>query len=188
MARDIEEFLRRAAERRQQQKGGQPQPRQPAPARQPIEIVESEIVQRTPPKRKPATKQPRQTLQQQRQTRLDNEQRERDLRDESVEQHVGRHLNTNDITEQASRLGQGIIDVHDRVDSAIHQRLDHDIGKIDDRPTITDDPRPGVVGEEAAPLAVQLLRMLATPQATQQAILIAEVLNRPDFDRLDDED
>ncbi len=31
MARDIEEFLRRAAERRQQQKGGQPQQRQPAP-------------------------------------------------------------------------------------------------------------------------------------------------------------
>lgn len=195
MARDIEEFLRRAAERRQQQKNAQQRP----PANEPIEIVEPEIVERPPPRRQPASQSKPRTKQQQRQQEMLRQRREqqrreqqrleqqRDMRNESIDQHVGRHLDTSDIAQHADGLGAGIAGAHDRIDSAIHLRLDHDVSKIDDRPTITDDPRQGVIGRGVAPLAAELLKMLAGPRSIQQAILVKEVLERRDFDQLDDE-
>ena len=198
MARDIEEFLRRAAERRQQQKGGARPPQQQP--QEPIEIIEPEVVHRPPPKRQPVTKRSPSTLQQRRQQQHQQQRkqplkerleqrdrdRERDMRNESIDEHVSRHLDTSDIAQHADRLGDRIAGASQRIDTAIHQRLDHDVSRIDDRPTITDDPRQGVVGHETAPLAADLLEMLASPKSIRQAILITEVLNRPDFDAFDD--
>ncbi len=179
MARDIEEFLRRAAERRQQQKNQGQQPPQPRPVRQPIPEIEVEIVEpklvNSPPRIKPNV---RPTVGQPSQ----------DLRKESVAEHVKKHLDTSRIAQHAEHLGDRIANVHDQVDQAIHRRLDHDVSKIDDLPTITDDVRPGVVGgNKVNPLAAELLHMLSNPQSIQQAILMSEILKRPDWDSLADD-
>ena len=172
MARDIEEFLRRAAERRQQQKGGQPA----KPAR-PIEEVKVEIV--TPrlvqqPAKRPEVVRP--TVVPKVKTS------QSDFRNESVSDHVQTHLDNRSIGQHAENLGQRISSVHDQVDQQIHQRLDHDISQIDDLPTITDDTPSEVTGVQAAPVATELLTMLSNPRSIQQAILMAEILNRPDWD------
>lgn len=173
MARDIEEFLRRAAERRQQQKNqGQKAP--PArPVRRPLPEIEVEIVE---PR---ADKAPRRKQN----VRPSIAEKQKDFRHQSVAEHVQQHLDTSKIAQHADNLGDRIASVHDKVDQAVHRRLDHNVSKIDDRPTITDDPRPGVVGgEEISPIAVELLQMLSQPKSIRQAILLSEILKRPEWD------
>ena len=172
MARDIEEFLRRAAERRQQQKaqGQQPRPAQPPFEEIEVEIVEPQVIQ--PPRRRKDIVKP---VVKKRQSISPN------IRTESVAAHVQKHIDTSKIAQHAERLGDGIAGAHDRIDSAVHRRLDHDVGRIDNLPTVTDDPRPGVVGAKASPIAAELVRMLSTPHSIRQAILIREILDRPDW-------
>jgi hypothetical protein len=186
MARDIEEFLRRAAERRQQQKSQQgrsaPQQKQPPaqPPRRPlvpIEEIEVEIVEPTIVSR-PA----RRSGQQPTESPIARQKLQSEMRKESVAQHVDRHLNTNRISEKSKKLGQRVASVHDVVDERVHQHLDHDISSIDDRPTVTDDRRPGVVGSDRSKIAANLLQFLSQPESIRQAIIVAEILKRPDFD------
>ncbi len=105
-----------------------------------------------------------------------------EMRNESVSEHVSRHLDTNRISEKSRQLGQRITSVHDQVDAEVHRHLDHDISVVDDTPTITDDPRTSVKGARTSRAAVELLQMLSQPKTIRQAILISEILNRPSFD------
>ncbi len=190
MARDIEEFLRRAAERRQQQKNQPGQTAPPAPtspplanptpaARQPvarqtkvpIEVIEVEIVESRLASRPklasqfaaPAAGQP-------------------DLRSESVSDHVHRHLDSNRISSQSQSLGNRIASIHDQVDRNVHKHLDHDICSVDDKLSSSIENQPKVANQATTQIADDLLKMLSQPRSIRQAILISEILNRPNFD------
>lgn len=181
MARDIEEFLRKAAERRLQQKGGGPQkrhPQQPPPSPSPaqppqdpyvIEAVEAEVVEAPPVRQttQPPTKKPP---------------RKSSIRSQSVADHVESHIDTSQIAQHAAELGSNIANVREKVDARIHQRLDSDLSKLDDRPTVTDDPTPAIFGARNTSAADELHRLLQNPKSVGQAILIAEILKRPEFD------
>jgi hypothetical protein len=177
MARDIEEFLRRAAERRQQQRAQQGQPRKPAapvPDEVEVEIVEPRIVQASSRRKdvvRPVAKNRPPT--------------QADSRKSSVTDHVQQHINTNQIARHAEQLGDRIAGASQRIDADIHRRLDHDISQIDDRPTITDDVRTSVA-KHVSPIADELLRMLSSPTSIRQAILVREVLDRPKWDDEDE--
>ena len=190
MARDIEEFLRRAAERRQQQKNqpGQtapPAPTSPPPAnptkaarqpvarqtKAPIEVIEVEVVESRLTSRPklasqfaaPAAGQP-------------------DLRSESVSDHVHRHLDSNRISSQSPSLGNRIATVHDEVDRNVHKHLDRDICSVDDKLSSSLKDQPKVANQATTQIADDLLKMLSQPRSIRQAILISEILNRPNFD------
>lgn len=170
MARDIEDFLRRAAERRQQKAGGgAPRPKPANPPRQPA--------QQQPARQRPveptvveATIAPKRLVQKRRDPKPK-------LREGSVADHVSSHINTSSIGDHAERLGSRISAVHDQVDSRIHQNLDHDISKIDDSPTIT-----GLAAPATTNRAGDLRKVLSNPQSIRQAIMLAEILKRPNFD------
>lgn len=180
MARDIEEFLRKAAERRKQQAGGggnkpaQPQPprQQPAPQqrapqqppRQKPRVVEAEVVQAS---RRPAPAQPPRKIS--------------NLRNESVADHVKSHINTSSIASHAEQLGDRISSVHDEVDARIHRSLDRDLTEIDDTPSVTDAPRPAIFGKRSTLAADEIRKMLSDPRSVGQAILVSEILKRPNF-------
>ena len=170
MAKDIEDFLRRAAERRRQQQQPKPAPppppppptppprqRRPEPV-EPIILDDVEIVDEYPTRQVGG------------------------LRQQSVQEHVREYLDTSDIASHAENLGQRISNVSRQVDQRIHQHLDHDISKIDDRPTVTDDPPPAIFGAKSSELAKELRQMLANPKAVGKAIFLAEILKRPDWD------
>ena len=193
MARDIEEFLRRAAERRQQQKGGgAPQQRQPEappqskpepppqrqtlaePLRQqtperPMVVEDVEIVENRPVRSKIGSQ-------------IKTRSKLTSIRSGSVSDHVKSHINTSQIAEHAAQLGERISGVHDEVESRIHGRLDSDLSVIDDTPTVTDDESPKIFGAATDSKAVALRAMLSNPTSVGQAILVAEILKRPDFD------
>ncbi len=189
MARDIEEFLRKAAERRQQKVGGgkapqslrpasRPQSRPVEPPRVEPQVVEAEIVRAKPQA-----------------SRLTggNQQRspgvkaapvapKRSLREEGVAEHVRNRIDTSGIAAHAENLGDRIASVHGQVDAGIHQRLDHDLTEIDDSPSVTDSLSAAAMKDSGVPMAEQLRRMLKNPKTVGHAILLAEVLRRPDFD------
>ena len=185
MARDIEEFLRKAAERRQQKSGGgkspdsrgpaaRPQSPSPQPRRLQPEVVEAEVVRAQPMN-------PRVKSQKPKPARVKPVPK-RNLREESVAEHVRNHIDTSSIATHAEQLGDRIANVHDQVDASIHQRLDHDLTAIDDTPSVTDSLSAAAMEDMGASMAGQLRKMLKNPKTVGHAILLSEVLRRPDFD------
>jgi len=184
MARDIEEFLRRAAERRKQNQagGGKVPPKAPPAARppqappkkrlaqeasQPAEDPYARKEKKSPPKappRKPAQRPPRKR--------------------ESVADHVRRAIVVSDVTENANQLAEDISQADERLEARL-EKFDHSMGSLEGTGTITDDETAKVEGPDKSQLAVDLLSLLGTPKTIRQSILISEILKRPSFD--DDE-
>ncbi len=178
MARDIEEFLKMAAQRRQQQKqnaGGQvPQPARPQPAappagQSPPAQQRPPIVQQ-PPQKKPPQKQatpPPQPV--------------RQLSQQSVSDHVRQHIDTRDIVSHADRLGEVVGLADDKLDGRLHDVFDHSVA------TLKQDKQsgPGTSASSSrntSKIAAELHAMLRSPSSVRQAIILSEILKRPDFD------
>ena len=174
MARDIEEFLRRAAERRKQQQQKQ-QPAQPRKPRRVVEAADIEIVDPIQIVEPVPSKPPRRVQQTPRKPR-------RSLREQSVSEHVQEHIDTSDVSEHAEHLGERIQRADDVISKRIHQKFDHDVGRLEDTPTVQDDEVASVVEDQASKMASDLLRMLSRPESVRQAIMISEILKRPNFD------
>ena len=182
MARDIEEFLRKAAERRKQQQ--QNRQRGPAPSDRVREIIEQdvevvqpvEIVKPAQRKKQLVRNKPQQRKQ------LVQPKPQRDLSHESVSDHVRSHIDSSSISEHAEHLGERIQDADDRIAARLHRKFDHDVSKLDDLPSVQDDVVATVTKEEISGVAKDLLHMLRNPKTIRQAIMVSEILKRPDFD------
>lgn len=194
MARDIEEFLRRAAERRKQGQGQS----SPAPA---------PPVQREPPPEKPAQ---RLADQQQRPAgELDpyrelprsieagqssaspapppvaTPPRSRDAspkkpKRESIADHVRQAIVVSDVTENAMRLGQEVGLADEKLEARL-AKFDHSVGGLEGMTSIQDERVP-TEGPDKSHLAVALLDLFKKPQTIRQSILVSEILKRPNFD------
>jgi len=182
MARDIEEFLRKAAERRKQQQ--QNRQRGPAPSERVREIIEQdievvqpvEVVKPAPKKRQLVQKQP------QKRKQLVQPKPKRELRHESVADHVRSHIDSSSIADHAEHLGERIQDADDRIAARLHRKFDHDVSKLDDLPTVQDDVVATVTKDKVSGVAKDLIEMLRNPNTIRQAIMVSELLKRPDFD------
>lgn len=161
---DVQDFLRRAAEQRQREAQRPPQPpkqKQPRPQQ---------------PKKGPAQtpkKQPQRLAKP-----LTAEVVEDPLRERTVSQHVQRHLSTSEFQERSSHLSQ-VAEKPSEIDSHLHQVFDHQVGRLTKGIEADDDPaKEGPV----APLtpAAMIGRMLANPESAQQAIILGEILRRPE--------
>ena len=152
MARDIEEFLRKAAERRAQaQRGGQPAPAQPprpaaqqprpfSPPREEERVVEAVIVDP----------------------------------DIVIESHRG-------IREQASAYQSQPVDQADeKMESHLNQVFEHDLGSLRHAPSSKPGSTPEASSGEDATVAEELLRMIQTPHSLRSAIILREILERPE--------
>ena len=177
MARDIEEFLRKAAERRKQQQAGkqggaarkqpasqQParQPQRPAQRRPQPEIVEAvEIIEAQPvePKR-PAYS---------------------DSHRQSVSSQVQSHIDTSKFDRDAEDLGSLKVQTVDDVDE-VKEKFDRDAKKFVSRHSTRDNTDSDIVGGNISHIATDLIDMLRDPNSIRQAILVSEILRRPDFD------
>jgi len=155
MARDIEEFLRRAAERRKQQLQERQQPPAQRPSQRLQEVVsEVEVVQASPPP--PRKKQ--------------------------VSEPVRHNINTSDIAEHAELLGERIQNVDERVADRLGEKFDREVAGLNDGKRVTDQLHSSSRGETGHSVSDELIQMLSSPQTLRQAILVSEILRRPDFD------
>ncbi len=178
MPRDIEEFLKMAAKRRQQQKqqgggaarsrpasapGGQQRPARQRHSQPPTPVqpaTDEEIVILGP-----GGRQPRQ-----------------DMRSQSVSEHVRSHIDTSDLAEKVSHLGEEVGLADDKLVARLQDTFDHDVGhlKFDPSKSVQDETT-SVTAKRISPLARDMIQMLSNPVNVRQAILISEVLKRPEI-------
>lgn len=174
MARDIEEFLRRAAERRkqaQQGRGGQKRP----PARP----------QSTPPPPPP----PRQTISERDVVKPRQERPARPLpsskpkpapvrKQESVKDHVARYIDTSDIAQHVEELGDEVEQADERMEAHLDDVFDHDVGRLSSQKK---SPVSGAGKRNTNNLAKGIFQLLQNPVTVRQSIMVAEILKPPSF-------
>jgi len=94
------------------------------------------------------------------------------LREESVVEHVAEHINSRELKEHAQRLGSQLKQAEDRLESHVHEKFDHQLGRLHHQQTTK--------AAAAADLADQLVELLSRPEGMRQMILAQEILRRPD--------
>jgi hypothetical protein len=168
MKDEVEEFLRRAAARRAQaeakrreqqqqaqQQAARPLPQRPAPiARPPLQPVAEEVVEI-----------------------IDAEEADTTSRfSSSVSQHM---RGTTDIARHASSLGAEVDQADDKLEARLHRTFDHKLGQLKDTTTAA---TPQQIKQAADPSssAANMARLLANPQSIRNAIILSEILNRPE--------
>ena len=165
MAGDIEEFLRRAAQRRAQQQqppkpqikppqAPRPKPAPPPPVSplQPEIIDEVEIVE-------PHV-----------------------LSGSSVKAHVEDHMRAGVFDERISHLGEEVDRSDDRMEAHLHEVFEHQLGTLGARTSAAadstlDDDSPGQKRKPAKP--TNYLQLLQNPTSVRHAIILSEILARP---------
>jgi hypothetical protein len=175
MPRDIEEFLKMAAKRRQQQKkqGGQPSP----------------SAARSQPARRPAASHPPARPENVRPATDDEiviiggTESPHDPYQQSVAEHVRSHIDTSNLARHATQLGEEVALADDKMDARLHSKFDHAVGRLSlDASRSVQSTTTTTTARAVSPLAQELLEMLSNPASIRQAILISEVLRRPDVD------
>ncbi len=178
MPRDIEEFLKMAAQRRQQQK-------QKAAGQRPAAAPKKPPVQPRNPSARlplPPANQPSRPLRPGEEIRiLGGAAEPTDMRDQSVSEHVRVHIDTSSLGEHARHLGEQVGLADDKMDARLHRKFDHSVASLKPAGTAHHETT-SVTERDVSQLASELLDMLRSPKSIRQAILIAEVLKRPEFD------
>jgi len=181
MARDIEEFLKRAAERRRQQKqqkqaggGGAKPPQSQRPVSPPPQRAPSSPPPQAPPRRLVNEPVKAKVI-------------EDPYENESVAEHVRKHITTDDVTHNAEHLGDEVAARDDKIDDRIHKTFDHKVGQlghkgIGGRRESVQDQTTSVTQAEVNAIAASLAEMMQNPETVAQSIIVAEILKRPSFD------
>ncbi len=179
MARDIEEFLRQAAQRRQDKLRQRQQP----PAGQQPQPVPRQPVQAGPPPRRPPQQRPL-APPAPNQPRRDFHVIEAVEAGQAVplqQRHLETRIDTRQISQKGEALGRRIEIVGGLVDDRIHSKFDHDLGQLNVGDKISDDET-FVQQSGISAAALSLLRAFRNPTEIRQAIVMSELLKRPEFD------
>ncbi|QEG37563.1 hypothetical protein [Bythopirellula goksoeyrii] len=97
-----------------------------------------------------------------------------DMRQESVRDHVSKHLNTADIAQQVAKLGDDVEYADERLEQHLHERFDHKVGSLERRV----QPVEEILKDSRAQDIAQMLR---SPAGMRQAIIASEILRRPEI-------
>jgi hypothetical protein len=192
MARDIEEFLRRAAERRKQNQGQSAPAPKPPPARPAVPPAKQRLADEADARKPPGELDPYRELPRSREagptqsarppkaSPIARQAKPQRQRRETVAEHVRDAIVVSDVTENASQLGEEVGLADEKLEARL-EKFDHKIGDLEGMSSIQDD-RVERVGQDKSHLAVSLLELLKQPQTVRQSILISEILKRPNFD------
>ncbi len=187
---EVEEFLRRAAARRaaaaqQQRPAAQPPQGWPPPqAQQPIQPPRPQQPYPQQPQRRPASLaevvilEPLPTLQPVEAEVVDAELAEQTDR---LGKYVARDLRgAQQIAEQVRHLGEEVNQADEKLEAHLHQVFDHKVGQLK-KQAIDSAAKTPEVGDEAITLSsANIAEMMRSPQAIRNAIILGEVLHRPD--------
>lgn len=162
LAREIEEFLRRAQSQRPGQpvRTAPPPPPLPSPPPPPRPRLSEELVASELSHRPPTT----------------------------VAEHVQTHLGSSRMGEVGSKdLGQGVAKSENRLEAHLRQVFEHQVGTLASAPgEAAREPTPVEPSTPAdritieAPSPAALAAVLADPAGMRQALLLSEILNRPE--------
>lgn len=177
----VDEFLRRALQQ------GQPQGARPAPPpRPPVRRDEIEVLVDDEPARTPLAEPLRPMggaaaapppIQPPRRHPL---RRVALGRPQSVAEHVAAHVGSavEQIREEVSHLGESVITADEQFDVQLQHKFDHKLGALSARHTSRVEDQQAAVKADTP--ASQIAAMLASPEGVRQAIVVNEILRRPE--------
>lgn len=107
---------------------------------------------------------------------------------EDVAQHVARRLDTSNIGQRATQLGVNVDQSDDIMEAHLHQVFEHQLGDLGARTSraavsiLDDDDRQSTrpPSTPAPTTAIAISEMLRSPQDLRNAIVLSEILRRPD--------
>jgi hypothetical protein len=171
---EIEQFLKRAAAlraqqaRQAQQRGPQERPLQPQRAPQPARTP-------APP---PAAPQPRTA------NVVDAEVIEADeVSGADVAAYVQRHLGASQFQERASHLAERVRSSDEVFEAHLHETFEHRLGRLGPATSRAEDSTLDAEEQAAKAKSVtpnELARLIQSPQGIRNAIIVSELLNRPE--------
>ena len=166
MLDDLEEFLRRAAEQRTQQTG----PKAPAPQRTANPGMQAQI--------------PRQPV-----VEILDEPVEAEIIEARPLTNIGAHVNQHqfgvEFSQHAEDLAEGIEQADERLIAHLHDTFDHRVGSMDDSTTFVgaggDNVSDPVDVPQKDSQAAEIAEMLRNPQSVRNAVVLSEILARPNW-------
>ena len=175
LEQEIEAFLRKAAPNRKNRPPGRtaapPAVPGQAPSRKPAGSERAPL-RKSQPREMPS--------QQARKTGASRRATDSIRSGETVEQHVQQHLRR---PPQQPKLARQLEQSDERVEERLHEVFDHTLGNLSDsRGSISQgtDAQVWTPTRDETPLAEQLFSMLASPSKVGAAIVLSEILRRPD--------
>jgi len=94
-----------------------------------------------------------------------------------VVEHVRKYLNTAEFQRRADHLADEVSQADEKMDEHLHDVFDHRLGQFAQSSA---DTSPGVAAESSSTAVSALVALLASPQGLRQAIVINEILQRPE--------
>lgn len=154
---EIGEFLRRAVERRGGERPGGGRPGPPPPPQRVAQPVGPEVVRNVP---------------------LGSE----------VREHIDEYLDAGDFDHRASELGVEVARADDKLDERLHAKFDHEVSRLATLPSesaaflsATQAQQPeDRIAELPSTAAAGLPALFSNAESIRQAIVIHEVLQRPE--------
>lgn len=176
MAKDIEEFLKMAAQRRAEQKRKEAGAAgQPMPLAQPPQAYSPPVQPQPPVQRPPVVRAPQPVSQPAKPATRKQPQKKTAPK---VTGNVRPTIKPERVAEHATRLGEEVGLADDKMDAHIQDVFAHDVVTIgESSPALEPSQR-----AKKPSLAADLKKMLGSPQSIRQAIILTEILNRPEFD------
>jgi hypothetical protein len=176
MKDEVEDFLRRVAQMRAQAeaqaKGQQQRPTPPTPPKQretpkPARQPTPRLTPQRPPTLQPQLEPVEAEI-------VQPELRQRD----AVSRHVQQHLRGNEeIAEHTRNLGAEVDLADEKLEAHLHQVFDHQLGQL----KTSGDGAAGPQAQGTHDLsAVDILRLLRSPQSVRDAFIMSEIFRRPD--------
>jgi hypothetical protein len=156
---EIEEFLRRAAEGRQAGQGGRAPARTGQAAQRDKAAAASKSAPPTDAQQPAQASSPTAT----------------------VVEHVQKHLDTSEFGRRTTQMGGEVAQADDKLDARVQQVFEHQLSQFDWRTTQEIEAAGETVPLTATTAgAAGLAALLASPEGLRQAIVLNEVLQRPE--------
>jgi hypothetical protein len=94
----------------------------------------------------------------------------------SVGQHVAEHLgrSTQELAAHSRTLGADVAQADERLESHLKQKFQHQVGALEHRTSV------GPTQRARTPIAQSIFDMLKRPDGVKQAVVLGEILRRPD--------
>ena len=156
MAGDIEDFLRRAAQRRVPQPPPASSPRPEIQILGDEDVVEAHVVEESGI-----------------------------LSGHDVGDHVSQHINTSGFGERISHMGEEIDQADDRMEAHLHGYFEHKLGDLGGETSRAsdsslDDDNAGQGPSDQKTAAFDIQKLLRSPTNIRDAIVLSEILRRPE--------
>ncbi|MFV1967233.1 MAG: hypothetical protein ACC628_17530 [Pirellulaceae bacterium] len=110
---------------------------------------------------------------------------EEDVSGADVSRQVFQHLDTSSFAEHASHLGENVDQSDDRMESHLHQVFEHKLGRLGAQTSaaaesVLDDDGAQAEKKKAPTSASTVADMLRDPRNLRNAMVIREILTRPE--------